>query len=286
MIVPPTETPILETPVVVAAPIEPVLVPPAELASSKFAALARGAKANQAAKEALKADRELLGRDRESLAPLQAQIKAFEDAKRDALKDPLAFLKSAGLTIDQLNEFYLNGGDQTEDMKMTEVQREIAAFKKEQEDAKASALELEKTTAEKANQVAIQAWHKGILEELARDTDQYPLVAITGQQAEVAKIIEQHYEKTNEAMTTATAAKLLHEHYESMVEQAILTKSYLAKHPPKVEQQPVKKPLTSERTITSLQTKSSAPITPSPKMTDQQRTALAIETYHALKRSN
>jgi hypothetical protein len=284
--IPTPATPVVEnktTPVQAdsTTPVETKVEPKQELASTRFAALAKKEAKLQAEREALKAERE-------GLSPVQAQIKAFEDAKKEALKNPLKFLEEAGLTLDQVNDYFLSGGQQSDNLKISEVDRKIEEFRKEQQAERDKVLAAEKTKLEAEQAQVVENWTKSIVDFVADNAEKYELTKLYNQELEVRKVIELHFEETNEVMATDKAADLVEQYLEELASKALETKKIKAKAQPQpqVAQQQAPKPSISNRTISSSLTPASQSSRSISNHSGSDALASAVARYHELARKN
>jgi hypothetical protein len=267
------------------APTEAAKPEAKELASHRFAQAAAKEAKLQAEREQLKAEREAIKNEREQLTPLQAEIKAFQEAKADKLK-ALALL---GVSMEELNDAWIANELQSPgEAKASEVDRKLEAYKAELEAEKRKAFEAEKAQLDAQNQKVIEEFHSDVLAYVESNKEKYELTTLYKQEAEVIRVIEQHYAESNEVMSKDTAAELVEKYLESLVEQAIPTKKFQAKASPQPQAEQKQAPAKSSastRTITHSITPASAPVHSISNVSDSERLSRAVAKYHELART-
>lgn len=163
-------------------------------------------------------EREALKAEKAAIEAAHRQVVTFEEAKQAAKLNPVAALEALGLTPAEVNEYILNGGKVSE---VTAVREEIERFKAEQEAARVAA---EKAAAER-----LDAERNAVLDSFRRDavafveasTDRYTLTRINNAATLVPQVVEQHFAKTGELLTTAQAADLVEKHFESIADRVV-----------------------------------------------------------------
>lgn len=288
-----------------AAPKEPEKKPEPRDAA-RFAAIARKeaqlVARQQEAKRALEAERAKFEAERaefsklkERVTALQEAAKAFEAAKTNARRDPLALLQSVGLSYEDATQYVLNNKQPTADMlardsALRAEQERMEAWRKEQEAAlvkqredfaaeRKKFAEEEKARLERQKKAMTEQFHREVLDFVKNNASQYELTALYEQGGLVIQVLEEHYAQTGRAMKYEEAAGLVEKHMEELAEKALASNKIKSRlQPPKlppVEGEKPREPAPAKRTITNTMTAS----TPSPRARtkeDRMRAALAI----------
>jgi hypothetical protein len=110
------------------APEAPAPAPepaPEKPRADRFALLARKEQDLLRKQQAVKQQQQILAQQAE-------QLRAFEQAKKQALLNPLDALKQLGLTYEQITEFVLNDNKPTPNAEVMSVRQELEEFKRSQ----------------------------------------------------------------------------------------------------------------------------------------------------------
>lgn len=227
-----------------------------------------------------KRERELLMREVE-LKPLVKQAEAYEKAKAEAARNPDAYLKAAGLTYQQVTEFYLNRGQPTPEMQQTEVQKQIAELREE-------IAKRDQRDAERERTKSVEAFRGRVSKFIAQGGEATELCQQEGEEAVdlVGGIIEAHYKRSGKVMAIDEAVKRAESALEQRANKYLQTKKIGGRLPPaapksaapKAARSPGQKPSSvPPKTLTN---RHAAPVPP-PKnpddMTDEERIAAATE---------
>jgi hypothetical protein len=167
----------------------------------------KGWSAQLSREQKLKSDRDAFQAEREAFAKERKEIDSFKASMIGAKKNPLALLKAAGITTDQLNDVLLGKGETTPDLKIQALEEEFANYKKAQEEAWNKRIEEEQTAEQTEAAEATKVWMTKTATMVNTATDKFPLVSLLGQGALVAQAIANHYEETGEEWDVETVAK-------------------------------------------------------------------------------
>jgi hypothetical protein len=142
---------------------------------------------------AVLAKREAAIVQRESkLKQRESELDAFEAARRDAHANPVAVLEALGITVNDLNEFVINGKKPTPEMQQRRVDEELKRLEAEQKKWKAE------QAAERAREQMEQL--KGrISSSVASDVEAFELINAQGEQDLVFDVIIEHAKANNGA---------------------------------------------------------------------------------------
>lgn len=253
----PAETPVATPipPVVEAAPPElpapaqPAPVEPEKPAepppdAARFAALAKKAREVREGEAALKTEKE-------QLAAQKAEFEAWKSKRDNAKLNPKAWLEEAGLTLEQINTFYLNDEKPTADTQVDIVKAEIEKLKAEQAAEKAKEVEERVALQRKQEEQVIERFKSDTVSYVKDNAEKYELIAAYGEEQAVADVIMQHHAETNRLMSTEEAADLVEKHLLERAEKALQTAKIKAKvtppapapaEPPKAEVKPPEPP--------------------------------------------
>lgn len=116
---------------------------PDESYSKKFVQFAKR-------EQKLRAERELLSKEKAEISELREKIKSFEEAKSRAKLNPKAYLEHADLSLDDIQEFFLNGGQATSSTLESELRKEIEDLRRsmDERDVKQQETSLQQREAE------------------------------------------------------------------------------------------------------------------------------------------
>lgn len=274
--------------------------------AARFAAIARKeaqlVAKQQEAKKALDAERAKFEAERSEFAKLKEQVtalqeaaKAFDAAKANARRDPLALLQSVGLSYEDATQYVLNNKTPTPEMlardsALRAEQERMEAWRKEQEAAlvkqredfaaeRKKFAEEEKARLEGQKKAMVEQFHREVLDFVKSNAAQYELTTLHQQEGLVIQVLEEHYAQTGRAMRYEEAAGLVEKHLEDLAEKTLASSKFRSRlqppKPPPAEGEKPREPAPAKRTITNTMTAS----TPSPRARtkeDRMRAALAI----------
>lgn len=218
---PPTAQEVLGTaPVAEQTPEEkPVEEKPAPPKADRFAMLAR--------KEQDLLRRQQAVRHQQSVLAQQAEeIRAFQEAKRQAALNPLDALKQLGLTYEQITEFVLNDNKPTPNAEVQSVRQELEEFKRQARDEQKRILEEQRALQAQEQQQIIESFREEVNEYVGQHADTYELTNLYGGANLVSEVIEEHFKQSGKLLTIPEAAKLVEEHYEDLARKAVATKKF------------------------------------------------------------
>jgi hypothetical protein len=182
--------------------------------AKSFAALSRQEKAIRAKETEWKSER----------AQLQAQAEELK-ALRDAFgKDPAAALEKLGLTYEEVTRRVLSGGKPSAEHEAASVRRELDEFKRAQAEQAQSY----------AQRRAEAAQHQflGEIKTLVDSDDRFELTRANEATQDVYDVVDEHYRRTGEVLSTETAAELVEKYYEQRAEKLLSAKKMKAKLAP------------------------------------------------------
>lgn len=270
-----------------AAPEAPAVEEPApeavkpEPQAAKLAAATIAEKKLQARREAFAKERETFEQER---ATAKAQLEAFEKAKAEASLNPLAYLEAAGLSIEKVNEFVLEGGKPSPELA---ARAEIERFRKEQQAEREKAAAEKRARLEAENAKAIAAYKSSAIDTVRSAGAQYELVNAFGDLGSyeiLFSMIEQNYAATGKVMATEEAAEKLEAHLETLGRG---TRKFAASASPPPStgaspQAPVGSAKQSGRTLSNDLTATTAGVVRDlSTMTDEDRVEAAIAAHKA-----
>ncbi len=229
-----------------------------------------------------KRERELVEKERNFKAQLdqaqqqQTKIQPILDAIAQAKTNPGALLEAAGISMDHLVRFYMNGGQPTPEDKIELLQQQI------EEDRETRRKEREEAEAERVKQAQAQvdrqidAYKREVVAHIAENPEDYELILAHEAQDEVFNLIIEHHSETGEILSPDVAAKKYEEDLVAAMEKVMGLKKFEGRVKPKEEAQPEETPeATSKRSApTSLSSKQvmSDPVSkPNAPMTRDER---------------
>lgn len=251
--------------------------PKEELASSKFAALARREKAAQIrVQEAKELEAKIAAREA-AIAEKEARLEAFEAKRKGAKLNPKAFLDESGLTYQEITEYFLNDEKPTVSAETASIREEMNAWKKEQEDRETKAAEDAAQAAREAADAQIAAYKVRLTEFVTTNADDYELINLHEQHDLVFETIQTHFEQSKKVLSNKEAADLVEKYLEEQIEKSVSTKKMQSRFGKKEEPTPERDaPKGSSTTLTNTLTSSAAPSMLSPKLeNDRMARALA-----------
>ncbi len=182
--------------------------------SPRFAALA-------------KRERQILAKQQE-LARMKSEAEAahkealeYKKIRENAKLNPMAYLESVGLSIQEVSEFILN------DRKLTPEQRVDLLEKKLQQDAEAQTRAAQEA-AERETQAVIDQHKKSVAQFVTSDPDTYELINKHGEDGTdlVFQVIYDHFVENGgrlPPMPIQDAARAVEDHLERLYKESILT---------------------------------------------------------------
>lgn len=253
-----------------AAPTEPVkaekpadgTTTPQAPNETKLAFLARQEKALQKARDAIKAEREQVQKERES-------ITGSVISKADLDIDLFGTLAKAGISMDKLQEKLLNAPQETESVRA--LRAEVAAMKAEK------AAELAKNSEQTKHKYEqhMGQFRDGAKKLAQESPDEYEFISTFGREGAVAERIEQHFEETGILLDIPEAAKMVEDELLEDALRMVKLKKVQAKLTPAPAAETVtNKVASSPKTLTHQNTTNSAPKS---ETRDEKRARLVAE---------
>jgi hypothetical protein len=212
VLAPQQETAPVETP----APVEEKPAPPK---ADRFAMLARKEQDLYRKQQAVK-------QQQAAIAAQAEQIRAFEQAKKQALLNPLDALKQLGLTYEQLTEYVLNDNKPTPNAEVQSVRQELEEFKRQAREEQERILEQQREMQTREQQQIIEQFRSEVNEYVEQHAENYELTNLYGGAHLVSEVIEEHFRQTQKLLTIPEAAKLVEEHYEDLARKSLATKKF------------------------------------------------------------
>lgn len=203
-----------------AAPESPAPAPePEKPRADRFALLARKEQDLLRKQQAVKQQQQILAQQAE-------QLRAFEQAKKQALLNPLDALKQLGLTYEQITEFVLNDNKPTPNAEVMSVRQELEEFKRAQREEQEKLLEQQREMQTREQQAIIESFREEVGEYVSQHAETYELTNLYGGANLVSDVIEEHFKQSGKLLTIPEAAKLVEEHYEELARKAQQTKKF------------------------------------------------------------
>lgn len=160
------------------------------------------------------------------LARQAEELRAFEQAKKQALLNPLDALKQLGLTYEQITEFVLNDNKPTPNAEVMSVRQELEEFKRAQREEQEKLLEQTREMQTREQQAIIESFREEVGEYVSQHAETYELTNLYGGANLVSDVIEEHFKQSGKLLTIPEAAKLVEEHYEDLARKAQQTKKF------------------------------------------------------------
>ena len=209
-----------------AAPVEapapePVEEKPAPPRADRFAMLARKEQDLYRKQQAVKQQQQMLAQQAE-------QLRAFEQAKKQAVLNPLDALKQLGLTYEQITEYVLNDNRPTPNAEVQSVRQELEEFKRQAREDQERVLEQQREMQTREQHQIIEHFRSEVNEYVEQHTENYELTNLYGGAHLVSEVIEEHFRQTQKLLTIPEAAKLVEEHYEDLARKSLATKKFAA----------------------------------------------------------
>jgi hypothetical protein len=204
------------------APEAPAPAPepaPEKPRADRFALLARKEQDLLRKQQAVKQQQQILAQQAE-------QLRAFEQAKKQAILNPLDALKQLGLTYEQITEFVLNDNRPTPNAEVMSVRQELEEFKRSQREEQQKLLEEQREMQTQEQQAIIETFREEVGEYVSQHTETYELTNLYGGANLVSDVIEEHFKQSGKLLTIPEAAKLVEEHYEELARKAQQTKKF------------------------------------------------------------
>ena len=204
------------------APEAPAPAPepaPEKPRADRFALLARKEQDLLRKQQAVKQQQQILAQQAE-------QLRAFEQAKKQALLNPLDALKQLGLTYEQITEFVLNDNKPTPNAEVMSVRQELEEFKRSQREEQQKLLEEQREMQTQEQQAIIETFREEVGEYVSQHVETYELTNLYGGANIVSDVIEEHFKQSGKLLTIPEAAKLVEEHYEELARKAQQTKKF------------------------------------------------------------
>jgi len=205
-----------------AAPEAPAPAPepaPEKPRADRFALLARKEQDLLRKQQAVRQQQAQLARQAE-------ELRAFEQAKKQALLNPLDALKQLGLTYEQITEFVLNDNKPTPNAEVMSVRQELEEFKRAQREEQEKLLEQQREMQTREQQAIIESFREEVGEYVSQHAETYELTNLYGGANLVSDVIEEHFKQSGKLLTIPEAAKLVEEHYEELARKAQQTKKF------------------------------------------------------------
>lgn len=252
------------------APAPEAEKPPTPPKADRFAMLARKEQDLFRKQQAVRQQQEVLARQAE-------EIRAFQEAKRQAALNPLDALKQLGLTYEQITEFVLNDNKPTPNAEVQSVRQELEEFKRQARDEQKRILEEQRALQAQEQQQIIQSFREEVKEYVSQHADTYELTTLYGGDNLVSDVIEEHFRQSGKLLTIPEAAKLVEEHYEDLARKAQSTKKFAAtKQSAAPSQAPTTAAAPKMGTTLSNDLSATATVGPKTQRSDADRIAAAL----------
>jgi hypothetical protein len=244
--------------------------------SSKFAALARKQKAIEAEKAAIKAERERILAEK---AELDKWKQEREQPKKKL--SPLEALQEYGYTIAEANEFFLNDGKDTPELKLKEIEEKVESRLERMEREQKERDEKIKLEAEQRQkqieEQAITEFKAQINTYLDENKDQFELTALFGAQDAVFDTVEEYFKANGKVLSVKEAAELVEKYLEDELDKVTKTKKYQSKYAQVKEQaQAADKSSVTTKTLANTLTTAPSSVSTAAK-TEEERRRRALE---------
>lgn len=249
-----------------------------EMLSSRFAALSKKEKQSLRAAQLAKQERDALAKEKAELTDWKKQK---EEARANALRNPLKYLEEAGLTYEQLTNSILAGDKITPELEIASVKKEIQRLREEQEQREAMTLKQQKEAAELETQETLSKYQVHLDQFLDQNKENYEFLHAFDVKSLVLPVIQTHYEETLKSgkpiiLSEKEAAELVEKSMESVVDKLVQTKKFKSKY--SKTEEPKKEAGdsgSSTKTLSNSLVSSSAPSL-LPAKTEQDRMARAL----------
>jgi hypothetical protein len=259
--------------------------------SAQFAAIAKKERELRALEDKLKAERA-------EVDTIRKQGAEYEAARKAAKLNPLAFMKSHGLTFAEVQDFVLRGEEPSPEVKQSEefrtVREQVDALKKEMADRDAAEKEKAKAIADAGIQQAIQQWTGKLTETIKAGGEKYEFVAAAGTEAIdlMRETLEAAFDKDGTRLTIEQLLERAEAYYESKVAGLLQTKKARAKLAPEAPKPAVPKAASefratraAPRTLTNSTAAPAAPTGKTRPLTREERIEAAAEGIAKLNRA-
>lgn len=223
----------------------------------------------------LRAERDLLSKEKAEISELRDKIKAFEDAKARAKLNPKAYLEHADLSLDDIQEFFLNGGQATASNLEAELRKEIEDLRRsmEEREVKQQETSLQQREAE----------YKDGLKSFISSTNADFLKAHDNPHELVYSMMREYYNETSRILQPQEAVDLIEEQLEKQFEDRygkldkVRNKFATQQQQQQQQQQQLmqQEPYGTKRTLSQNLATGQTRSTPPPSMSEQDRLAAA-----------
>jgi hypothetical protein len=220
----------------------------------------------------LRAERDLLSKEKAEISELRDKIKAFEDAKARAKLNPKAYLEHADLSLDDVQEFFLNGGQATASNLEAELRKEIEDLRRSMEEREVKQQE----TSLQQREVE----YKDGLKSFISSTNADFLKAHDNPHELVYSMMREYYDETSRILQPQEAVDLIEEQLEKQFEDRYgkldKVRSKFAQQSPQQQQQLVaQEQYAPRRTLSQNMATGQTRSTPPTTMSEQDRLAAA-----------
>lgn len=207
------------------APVQPEVAVPEALPeqerprADRFAVLAR--------KEAeLHRQRQAIRQQQAELARQADEIRAFQEAKRGAVTNPIEALRALGLSYDDVTKYVLNENQPTPDLEIKSLRQELEEFKQQARQEQEQTREQQKIAMQREQAAIIEQFRAEVADYVREHAETYELTNLYNGAHLVSGVIEEHFEQTKKLLSNAEAAKLVEEYFEDLARKAQATKKF------------------------------------------------------------
>lgn len=231
-------------------------------------------------------EKQRISQERKQMQDMHAKVKAWEESKSGAKKNPLDYLTQAGLSYDELTQFMLNGGKPTEEDKIEAIRNELGQFKKQAEEEKKKLQEEQTIAQQQAQAQVIEEFQEEITSFIETNKTTYELISTRGAEEDVFATIRDQFQevikdwvkkgkqgKPPQPLTIKEASDLVEDFYEKEVERLAQTQKMQAKFQPSKDGQPKKGP--APTLTNAMTTSAAASLLPAKNEADRLARALA-----------
>lgn len=238
--------------------------------SSAFARLAKKEQMLRKERESFVSEREALKKELEELKSYKEKYTGWESKKANARLNPKAALEDLGLSFDEIQEYFLNGGQPSANALVEELRKELESTKSEfQKRLEEKELESQKLQVERQERE-----YKWQLNKAIQDSDASFLKAHDDPDGTLYGLIKSWYEKHGEVLETGEAITMLETELEAEFNRKFGKLDKVARMFKSNLGTPMQEPQFRQKTMPS------APMGASGmerKMSEQERVALAAQ---------
>lgn len=200
-----------------------------------------------------KKEKAIVERERQLREQYETKVSAWEKAQQEAKANPVKYLESLGLTLEDVANHVLSNNEEQplspEELRVKQIEDKLTALEqqriREQQEAEQAAIAAQQQMIEQT----VTGYKNVISQYLSENPDTYELTAQLDSVDLVFDVTEQYYHQTGKLLPLDQAVKAVEEYWEAEVERVMQLNKIKTKYGRTAPEEPMKES-GAERSVT------------------------------------